>query len=89
MPLGVLLCKKRFETVPFLKKGYYFRALFPEGYCFTAEKGRKQYPSEEGYHFNTPRGTFFLNNHVYETVPLRSLGHQNSTPKGTKLWTVK
>ena len=24
-----------------------------------------------------------------KTVPLRSLGHQNSTPKGTILWTVK
>ena len=48
--------------------------LFSEGYCFGPKKGRKQYPSEEGYPFSTHRGTFFLNNHIYETVPLSHWG---------------
>ncbi len=51
---------------------------------------KKRVPKQ--YHWGTiaTNSTLFLEGHyVYETVPLRSLGHQNSTPKGTILWTVK
>ena len=95
-PRDTVLQKKRFETVPFLKKGTILVPFFQRGTISEQKKGRKQYPFEEGYyfstlgyHFSTHRGTFFLNNQVCETVPLRSLGHQNSTPNGTILRTVK
>ncbi len=83
---GTVLQKKGSKRCPFLKKRVLFWYPFFRGVLFRSKKKVeiKQYPSEEGYQFSTPRGTFFLNNHVYETVPLRSLGHQN-----TILWTVK
>ena len=87
-PRGTVL-QKKVRNGALFKKRVLFWYPFSKGVLFRSKKkGRKQYPS--GGTILVPLGVlFFLNNHVYETVPIRFVGHQNSTPKGTILWTAK
>ena len=47
--------------------------LFSEGYCFGAKKVENSTPLKKGTVL-VPLGHFFLNNHVYETVPFGHWG---------------
>ena len=85
-PRGTVLQKKVRNGALLEKKGTILVPFFQRGTVSEQKKVENSTPFEGGYHVSIP---YFLNNHVCETVPLRSLGHQNSNPKGTILWTVK
>ncbi len=71
VPLGVLFCKKRFETVPFFKKGYYFGT--PRGTVSRKKKVKNSTPFPD-------RGT------LDKIVPVLQEGHYMSTPR-VLFWT--
>ncbi len=71
VPLGVLFCKKRFETVPFFKKGYRFGS--PRGTVSRKKKVKNSTPYPD-------RGT------LDKIVPVLQEGHYMSTPR-VLFWT--